>query len=90
MSFLRDLYRGNINVSEYNTPDTAEFKAAVKASVLASKVFQASLTEEQRILYDEYNVVRAHLNDLEQEDYFCRGFKLGVQWMMEVQAWEAE
>lgn len=90
MSFLHDLYRGNINVSGYDIPDTEEFKAAVKASVQASSVFEKTLTEEQKTLYDAYNAVRAHLDDLEQEDYFCRGFKLAVRMMKEASEWESE
>ena len=90
MSFLHDLYRGNINVSEYNTPDTKEFKEAVKASVQASSVFEKTLTEEQKALYEAYNAVRAYLDDLEQEDYFCRGFKLAVRMMKEAREWESE
>ena len=50
MRFLHDLYRGNINVSEYDIPDTEEFKAAVKASVQASCIFEKTLTEEQKTL----------------------------------------
>ena len=90
MSFLHDLYRGNINVSEDNIPDTEEFKAAVKASVQASCIFEKTLTEEQKMLYEAYNAVRAHLDDLEQEDYFCRGFKLAVRMMKEASEWESE
>lgn len=90
MSFLHDLYRGNINVSEYNMPDTKAFRAAVKASVQASDTFQKSLTEEQKELYDAYMAARSRLDDMEQEHYFCLGGKLVAQIVMEALEWKSE
>jgi hypothetical protein len=90
MSFLHNLYRGKFNMNEYETPDTEEFKEAVKASVRTSRAFEKMLTEEQKVLYDEYNAARAHLDDLEQEDYFCRGFRLAVQMMNEIRELESK
>lgn len=53
MSFLKDLYNGEIRPCE-EIPDTDEFKAAQSALSKAAKDLDEVLTAEQKVLFNAY------------------------------------
>ena len=53
MSFLKDLYDGEIRPCE-EIPDTDEFKAAQSALSKAAKELDDALTAEQKVLFKAY------------------------------------
>ena len=53
MSFLKDLYDGEIRPCE-EIPDTDEFKAAQSALSKAAKDLDEVLTAEQKVLFNAY------------------------------------
>ena len=53
MSFLKDLYNGEIRPCE-EIPDTDEFKAAQSALSKAAKELDDALTAEQKVLFNAY------------------------------------
>lgn len=53
MSFLKDLYDGEIRPCE-EIPDTDEFKAAQSALSKAAKELDDALTAEQKVLFNAY------------------------------------
>ena len=40
----------------------------------------------QQVLFEAFELASAVVTDLEQEDYFCKGFVLGAQIMREIEA----
>jgi len=43
-----------------------------------------ALSEEQRELFERYKNASAEVENLEQEDYFCKGLVLGARLMQEI------
>lgn len=85
MSILRQLYQGNICPQEYTAPDNDSYHEAMSELIEICDEFEATLTEHQKVLFEAFELASAIVTDLEQEDYFCKGFVLGAQIMREIE-----
>ena len=88
MSFIRELYQGRLIPLEMDMPKTKEFKDAAKRVREVSEELQEALNEEQWELYELHEDARSMLEDMEQEELFVLGFKLGLRLGKEV--WEED
>lgn len=82
---LQKLYRGELNPSNGGTPDSQEFNAlaeeltSVEAALYQQMcAFSPDLGKKYHDFMHEYN----YLMELEQEQSFIDGFRLGVQLML--------
>lgn len=81
---LQKLYRGELNPSNGGTPDSQEFKTlAEELTRVEAALFRKTcalspdIAEKYRDFLHDYN----YLMDMEQEQSFIDGFRLGVQLM---------
>lgn len=88
MSFIRALYQGRIIPMEMEMTKTKEFKNAAKRVLEVADELQNALSKEQWELYESHEDARSVLEDMEQEELFVLGFKLGLRLGKEV--WEED
>lgn len=86
MSILRQLYQGNVCPQEYTAPDNDSYREALDELIEICEELEATMTEHQKVLFEAFELASAMVTDLEQEDYFCKGFVLGAQIMREIEA----
>jgi len=88
MSFIRALYQGRLIPMEMEMTKTKKLRDAAKRVREVSKELQEALNEEQWELYESHEDARSMLEDMEQEELFVLGFKLGLRLGKEV--WEED
>jgi len=88
MSFIRELYQGRLIPLEMEMTKTKKLRDAAKRVREVSKELQEALNEEQWELYESHEDARSMLEDMEQEELFVLGFKLGLRLGKEV--WEED
>ena len=88
MSFIRALYQGRIIPMEMEMTKTKKLRDAAKRVREVSKELQEALNEEQWELYESHEDARSMLEDMEQEELFVLGFKLGLR--LEKEVWEED
>ena len=88
MSFIRELYQGRLIPMEMEMTKTKKLRDAAKRVREVSKELQEALNEEQWELYESHEDARSMLEDMEQEELFVFGFKLGLRLGKEV--WEED
>ena len=88
MSFIRALYQGRLIPMEMEMAKTKKLRDAAKRVREVSEELQNALNKEQWELYESHEDARSILEDLEQEELFVLGFKLGLRLGKEV--WEED
>ncbi len=88
MSFIRALYQGRLIPMEMEMTKTKKLRDAAKRVREVSEELQEALNEEQWELYELHEDARSMLEDMEQEELFVLGFKLGLRLGKEV--WEED
>ena len=88
MSLIRALYQGRLIPMEMEMTKTKKLRDAAKRVRKVSKELQEALNEEQWELYESHEDARSMLEDMEQEELFVLGFKLGLRLGKEV--WEED
>ena len=88
MSLIRALYQGRLIPMEMEMTKTKKLRDAAKRVREVSKELQEALNEEQWELYESHEDARSVLEDMEQEELFVLGFKLGLRLGKEV--WEED
>ncbi|MBE6639554.1 MAG: hypothetical protein E7616_08945 [Ruminococcaceae bacterium] len=88
MSLIRALYQGRLIPMEMEMTKTKKLRDAAKRVREVSKELQEALNEEQWELYESHEDARSMLEDMEQEELFVLGFKLGLRLGKEV--WEED
>lgn len=83
MSFLKDLYDGEIRPCE-EIPDTDEFKAAQSALSKAAKELDEALTAEQKELFGAYKEWFFKCIDLSYAHAYEMGFLHGAELIKEI------
>ena len=82
MSILKELYLGNIVPNERD--GSPEYTKALSAVVRSQEAMLATMTEEQKELYNAYHEAETDMRLLSEQETFAEGFTLGAQIMMEV------
>lgn len=83
MSFLKDLYDGEIRPCE-EIPDTDEFKAAQSALSKAAKELDDALTAEQKVLFGAYKERFFECIDHSYAHAYKLGFLHGAELIKEI------
>ncbi len=78
MSFIRELYHGRLDPFEMEMPKTKAFKHAAKKTQEIASQLQTVLSAEQWEIYENHENARSILEDMEQEEFFVLGFRLGL------------
>lgn len=84
MTTLSNLYHGNINPSENNhLQEREDYKKLLTLVSAAQEKVTATLTEEQRKLFDNYLMKTEELSVIIEEEIFKEGFSLAMKVMIE-------
>lgn len=84
MSVIRKLYEGELNFELSADPGTEEYKEAAKTEESLYEAFYATLSPEQKALYEAFERARTEVNGMEHEERFRQGLKFGVTFMTEL------
>ena len=86
MTTLENLYHGNINPCESERlNNNPEYQKLLTLAGKAQEKLQASLSEEQRRLLDNYIINADELSIVINEEIFKEGFSLAMRIMIEIQ-----
>ena len=86
MTTLKNLYHGNINPCESERlNNNPEYQKLLSLTGKAQEKLQASLSEEQRQLLDNYIINADELSIVINEEIFKEGFSLAIKIMIEIQ-----
>lgn len=83
MGIISSLYNGGIFVGQ-ERPEGEEYNRLTHQCVELENGFLASLSDGQKELYDQINDVRSEYIQMEMEQRFVTGFKMGAQFEREV------
>ena len=90
MSILEDLYRGKIIPSEKFIKKGSEYQKLNSQLLEYSEELSHLIDDNQRAIYRKINECNCRLNDIEDVESIIRGFRLGVQLMLEAVNYENE
>ncbi len=84
MTTLENLYNGNINPCESERlKNNPEYKKLIALTSQAQEKIVATLTEEQKKLFDNYIMNSEELSVIINEEIFKEGFSLAIKIMIE-------
>ncbi len=84
MTTLENLYNGNINPCESERlKNNPEYKKLIALTAQAQEKIAATLTEEQKNLFDNYIINSEELSVTINEEIFKEGFSLALKIMVE-------
>ena len=84
MQVLEELYLGGIRPGERIGKRNRQYDKALEDTIKAGDSLTASLTPEQRDLFENYMDAQREVNVLTDCETFIYGFKLGAKIMMDV------
>ena len=86
MKTLENLYNGNINPCESDRlKNNTEYKKLITLTAQVQERIVATLTEEQKKLFDNYIMNSEELSVIINEEIFKEGFSLAMKIMIEIQ-----
>jgi len=84
MQVLEELYLGGICPGERIGKRNRQYDKALEKTIKVGDALTASLTPEQKELFENYMDAQREVNVLTDCDTFIYGFKLGAKIMMDV------
>ena len=78
MFVLDKLWRGTLSPNEQCVKYGSEYSEIRHKATALSAQFQASLSEEGKKLFQEYQELRERMCYISEEDMFVNGFRIGV------------
>lgn len=84
MSILEKLWCGDIEPTEYDTSSCKEYKELLHLINRNEEKLRATMTDEQKALFDKYMECVVDLHALAECMLFQNSFKLGARIMAEV------
>ena len=84
MRILEEFWYGNIEPTEYDTSSNKEYKKLVELICRNEEKLRATMTDEQKALFDKYMECVEDLQALADCMLFQSSFKLGGRIMAEV------
>ena len=78
MFVLDKLWRGTLSPNEQCVKYGSEYSEIRHKATALSSQFQASLSEEGKKLFQEYQELRERMCYISEEDMFVNGFRIGV------------
>ena len=83
MTTLEDLYYGNIVPAEKGIKKGSEYSKLLNLAARNEEKLLATLTEEQKILFEKYKDYTMDMCSIAEKDAFVEGVKLGVKIVVE-------
>ena len=84
MHILEDLYLGDIRPGERSGKQTPQYAKVLDDTIRTSDALTATLTEEQKELFEAFTDAQRELTVLTDIDTFIYAFKLGAKIMLDV------
>lgn len=84
MTTLENLYYGNIAPYEVRVVKGSEYEKVSKLAIRNDEALVATLTEQQKEIFQKFKESQMELLNLGERDAFIRGFSLGVKMIIEV------
>ena len=84
MQVLEDLYLGEIHPGERMGKRGQQYKKALDEAIKMGDALTASLTEQQKELFEAYMTAQREVNILTDVETFIYSFRLGAKIMMDV------
>lgn len=83
MGIISSLYNGGIFVGQ-ERPEGEEYNRLTRECEKLKADFLATLSDDQKELYDQINDVRNEYTQMEMEERFATGFKMGTKLEREI------
>ena len=83
MATLKNLYYANIAPHEYEVERGSEYNVTAKLVIRHEQELSATLTEQQKAVFEKIKNNHTELISLGERNAFCRGFSLAVKLMVE-------
>lgn len=83
-SVIKQLYNGDLCLSERTTTCVSEFRTARDIAVQAHDAFEDKLCQPMKQELDEYLSKESDVTSYHTEQAFVDGFKVGAQLMIEI------
>ena len=83
MTALENFYYGNISPHECIVKQTGTFAKVLNKLTKYEDTLTATLSGEQKSLFEKYNETNAKLCGISEKEAFIKGFKLGLRFMSE-------
>lgn len=84
MHILEELYVGSIRPGERTFKQNSQYSRAIKALTEREEKLDATLSEEQKSLLDDYRNAQQELIVITDCETFIRGFQTGAKIMLDV------
>lgn len=84
MLILEDLYVGDVRPNERTFMRNSQYARALDEVVKAGDALTDGLTEEQKVLFEDYMTAQREINVLTDCETFCLAFKIGAKIMLDV------
>ncbi len=84
MQILEDLYIGNVRPGERMFKRNSQYAKALDETVRAGDALTESLSEEQKVFFEDYMTAQREVNILTDCETFCYAFKVGAKIMLDV------
>ena len=84
MYILSDMFYGKIDPASRMVRRGSEYERLSWRYVELDEAVRQTLSEEHRSFCDEMEELRARMTNISEEDCFIRGFRMGVQVMLDV------
>lgn len=84
MHILEDLYVGSIRPGERTFKQNSQHSRAIKALTDSEEKLDATLSKEQKSLFDDYRNAQQDLTVITDCETFIRGFQIGAKIMLDV------
>lgn len=84
MLVLEDLYIGEVHPGERSSNQNQQYKKALNEAIKAGDALTASLTEQQKELFEEYMTAQREVNILTDVETYIYSFRLGAKIMLDV------
>ena len=84
MLVLEDLYVGEVRPGERSGNQNKQYKKALNEAIKVGDALTASLTEQQKELFEEYMTAQREVNILTDVETYIYSFRLGAKIMLDV------
>lgn len=83
MGIINEMYNGDIFIAQ-ERPNNQEYNDLTKKCVELEDEFLKDLSEEQKEMYEKVNNIRNEYANMEMEQHFVTGFKMGAKLEREI------
>ena len=84
MQILEELYLGGVRPGERSGKRNAQYKKALDEIIEAGDALTASLSAEQKELFEDYMAAQREVSTLTDVETFIYSFRLGAKIMLDV------